>query len=47
MCSGAGLAASGMGRVSGMCVAGCLLVVALGIVVFIRLMPCVGEGCSA
>ena len=37
MCSGAGLVASGVGRVSGICVAGRLLVVALGMVAFIRL----------
>ena len=37
ICSGAGSVASGVGRVSGMCVAGRLLVVALGIVAFIRL----------
>ena len=37
MCIGAGLVASGVGRVSGMCVAERLLVVALGIVAFIRL----------
>ena len=37
MCSGAGLEVSGVGRVSGMCVDGPLLVEALGIVAFIRL----------
>ena len=37
MCIGAGLVVPGGGRVSGMCVAGRLLVVALGIVAFIRL----------
>jgi len=37
MCSGAGLVASGVGRVLVMCVAGRLLVVALRIIVFIRL----------
>ena len=37
MCSGVGLVASGVGRVSGMCVDGRLLVVALGMVNFIRL----------
>ncbi len=37
MCSGTGLVASGVGRVSGMCVAGRLLVVALRMVVFMRL----------
>ena len=36
MCGGAGLVASGVGRVSGMCVVGPLLVEALGIVAFIR-----------
>ena len=37
MCSVTGLVAFGVGRVSGMCVDGRLLVVALGIVAFIRL----------
>ena len=37
MCSGAGLVASGVGRVSGICLAGRLLEVALGMVAFIRL----------
>ena len=37
MCSGAGLVASDVGRVSGMCVVGLLLLEALGIVAFIRL----------
>ncbi len=37
MCSGAGLVASGVGSVSGMCVVGRLLVVVLRIVVFSRL----------
>ena len=36
MCSGAELVASGVGRVSGMCVAGRLLVVVLGVVDFSR-----------
>ncbi len=37
ICSGAGLVASGVGRVSGMCVAGRLLMVVLRMVVFMRL----------
>jgi hypothetical protein len=50
MCSGAGLVASGVGRVSNMCVSGRLLVeVALPVDAFIRLawsLSCVGEGLS-
>jgi hypothetical protein len=36
MCIGTELVASGVGRVSGMCVAGRFFVMALGIVAFIR-----------
>ena len=36
MCSGTGLVASGVGRVSGICVAGCLLEVALAAEAFTR-----------
>ena len=36
MCTGARFVASGVGRVLGMCVAGLLLVEALGIVAFMR-----------